>query len=142
VNYPAIEAMGTALEWAEGLREEAATVQAGLRDSFEADLQKTLLGTRIVNGSAPRLWNTSLLVMPKHDNRKWIGRLSQAGFAVSTGSACSSGTEGSSVVLHALGAAPEELKRTLRVSSGWETSVGDWAALAEAFKRVWAGLEG
>ena len=141
VNYPAIESMVTALEWAEAQRDDAATVQSTLRDAFEADISQVIPGTRVVNDHAPRLWNTSLLVMPAHDNRKWLARLSQAGFAISTGSACSSGTEGSSVVLHALGAAPEELKLTLRISSGWETGAGDWAALAEAFKTVWAGLE-
>ena len=64
------------------------------------------------------------------------------GYAVSTGSACSSGQEGSSVVLYALGAEADELKRTLRVSSGWETSQAEWQALAGAFGEVLASLDG
>jgi cysteine desulfurase len=81
------------------------------------------------------------MVMPQHSNLKWLTRLSRAGFAISTGSACSSGKEGSSVVVQALGADWEELRRVVRVSSGWETSEADWAALAEAFAEVSRGLD-
>jgi cysteine desulfurase len=43
--------------------------------------------------------------------------------------------------VQALGADWEELRRVVRVSSGWETSEADWAALAEAFAEVSRGLE-
>jgi cysteine desulfurase len=89
----------------------------------------------------PRLWNTAMLVMPRHDNRKWLARLSQLGFCVSTGSACSSGSEGASQVLQAIGATPDEMRRVLRISGGWDTSAADWSALSEAMVQVWRGLE-
>lgn len=135
-NYPGIEAMVTALE--------AVSSQVGdpaLRDAFIAQMKALLPEIRVVNETSPRLWNTVMLVMPRHDNRRWLARLSQRGFAISTGSACSSGTEGSSVVLQALGAAPEELKRTLRISSGWTTTTADWQALAGAFSEVLESLD-
>jgi len=135
-NYPGIEAMVTALE--------AVTphlCDPEPRDAFVSQMKSMLPDMKVVNEASPRLWNTVMLVMPRHDNRKWLARLSQRGFAISTGSACSSGTEGSSVVLHALGAAPEELKRTLRISSGWTTSEADWQALAAAFGEVLASLD-
>ncbi len=129
-NYPAIEAMVTALE------QVAMPGEVSWRDAFELRLQQAMPGLRIISSGTERLWNTSLMVMPRHDNLKWLTRLTRLGFAISTGSACSSGKEGSSVVVQALGASPEELKRVVRVSSGWQTSAEDWSSLAEAFLQV------
>jgi cysteine desulfurase len=81
-----------------------------------------------------------LMVMPAHPNLKWLTALSRRGFSISTGSACSSGKEGSSVVVTALGASADELKRVVRVSGGWETTAADWQALAAAFDEVWHEL--
>jgi cysteine desulfurase len=129
-NYPGIEAMVTALEKVpvSGLPE--------WRDQFAEQLCVLLPGTRIIGAKAPRLWNTAMLILPRHDNRKWLTRLSDRGFAISTGSACSGGKDGSSVVLSALGATPEEMRRVVRVSSGWETTAADWRGLAAAFAEV------
>lgn len=137
-NYPAIEAMVTALETitARGLPMDATG-----RDAFEKVMQASFEGMRIISADRPRLWNTSLMVMPRHENLKWLTRLSRRGFSISTGSACSSGKEGSSVVVTALGASPEELRRVVRLSGGWETSVDDWLELASAFQEVGAELD-
>ena len=134
-NYPAIEAMVTALEQC------AAPGDASLRDVFELRLKQEMPGLRIISADAARLWNTSMMVMPRHDNLKWLTRLSRLGFAISTGSACSSGREGSSVVVRALGATPEELKRVVRFSSGWRTTADDWQALGDALVKVGAELD-
>ncbi len=139
-NYPAIEAMVAALETLVPRLEECAKVQAGLRDQFVASLRTGFGELRVISEAAPRLWNTALMVMPAHDNLKWLTRLSRRGFSISTGSACSSGKEGSSVVVTALGATPEELRRVVRISSGWDTSKEDWQALAAAFAEVCAEL--
>ncbi len=135
-NYPAVEAMVTALEE----REQAEPGSAAGRDAFEREMRAAFPGLRVIGAEAPRLWNTSLVVMPRHSNLKWLTRLSRLSFAVSTGSACSSGREGSSVVVRALGASEDELRRVLRFSSHWETSLADWRALAEAVQEVDAGL--
>lgn len=135
-NYPAVEAMLVALETLVPKLGEHASVQAGLRDEFITSLRTTFGHLRIISEAAPRLWNTVLMVMPAHDNLKWLTRLSRRGFSISTGSACSSGKEGSSVVVTALGATPEELRRVVRISSGWDTIADDWQALAAAFAEV------
>ncbi len=135
-NYPAIEAMVTALEERAPGLEAVAGGQAALRDAFEASLRAAFPDLRIIGAGAERLWNTSMLVLPHGDNRKWLARLSQRGIAVSTGSACSAGHDGSSVVLAALGAGADEMRRVIRISGGWETTVEDWQGLAEAFVRV------
>lgn len=141
-DYPAIEAMVTALETRTRQLAQAALAQTPLRDAFISDMQAAFPGLRVISGDAPRLWNTVLMVMPAHSNLKWLTRLSRLGFAISTGSACSSGREGSSVVVQALGAGPEELRRVVRVSAGHETTAADWQALAAAFAEVGRGLDG
>lgn len=139
-NYPGIEAMVTALEAITPRLAEVAQTQAVLRDAFAVCMKQAFPALRIISEGAPRLWNTVLMVMPEHSNLKWLTRMSRAGFAISTGSACSSGKEGSSVVVQALGTDWEELKRVVRVSGGWDSSAEDWAALAEAFVEVDKGL--
>lgn len=134
-DYAGVESMVTALE---------ACAKAGSpegRDVFERRMREFFSEVRVIGVGARRLWNTSLLVMPRHSNLKWLTRLSQAGFSISTGSACSSGKEGASVVVRALGATEEELRRVVRVSGGWVHEVGDWERLAEAFGQVGADLD-
>lgn len=140
-NTPAILAMVAALDEAETAAAEIAAPQAAWRDACAARLQQALPGLRPISAGVPRLWNTLLVVMPQHSSLKWLTRLSRRGFAISTGSACSSGREGSSVVLQALGAAPDELRRVLRFSGGWQTHEADWQALAEAVLATAGELE-
>jgi cysteine desulfurase len=139
-NYPAIEAMVTALETITPRLDEVATEQNQQRDAFIAAMRSRFEDLRVISESAPRLWNTVLMVMPAHHNLKWLTALSRRGFSISTGSACSSGKEGSSVVVTALGASADELKRVVRISGGWETSADAWQALASAFGEVWDEL--
>ena len=63
-------------------------------------------------------------------------RLDAMGFAVSAGSACSSGTLKKSRVLDAFGVDDETASRTIRVSIGWNTSAED----LERFAQAWVGL--
>ncbi|MBX7208850.1 MAG: cysteine desulfurase [Verrucomicrobiaceae bacterium] len=135
-NYPAVEAMVTALEELEPRLPSIAREQSSYRDRFVEALRDHFLDLRFISADAERLWNTTLLVMPRHENLKWLTRLSRRGFSISTGSACSSGKEGSSVVVQALGASPEELKRVVRISGGWHHTEADWLALANAFVEV------
>jgi len=140
-NYPGIEAMVAALESVAPLLDAVKIEQTKLRDAFEQCLLSAMQGLRVISVGAARLWNTSLLVMPRHENLKWLTRLSRMGFAISTGSACSSGKEGSAVVVRALGASDEELRRVVRISSGWDTSPEDWSALGEAMMAALAELD-
>jgi cysteine desulfurase len=72
------------------------------RDWFEAEVTGSIEGVLVIGRGAPRLWNTSMLVMPEFGNLKWLTRLSRRGFAVSTGSACSSASGTPSHVLSAI----------------------------------------
>lgn len=132
-NYPAIEAMVTALEMITPRLHEIEIEQSQRRDAFVAAMRERFDHLRVISEAAPRLWNTVLMVMPAHHNLKWLTALSRRGFSISTGSACSSGKEGSSVVVTALGASADELKRVVRISGGWETTAEDWQTLVAAF---------
>ena len=68
--------------------------------------------------------------------RSWVVKLDKAGFAVSTGSACASGTEKPSPVLTAMGLSAEEASRALRLSAGWNTTEEEWTALRQAMERI------
>ncbi len=135
-NLPGIAAMLAALEAAEAAR----VPDDSLRRRFEKEIKHAVPGVQIVAEASPRLWNTVLLIMPRHANVKWLARLSRAGFQVSTGSACSSGG-GASEVLAAMGLPSDALRRVLRVSSLREHTARDWSALAEAFAAVCTSLE-
>ncbi|MFZ4764713.1 MAG: cysteine desulfurase family protein [Roseimicrobium sp.] len=139
-NYPAIAAMVAALVARTPQLDACSREQSLWRDAFTDAVCHAIPGTRLVAAHAPRLWNTAMLLMPGHDNRKWLARLSQAGFAISTGSACSKG-DGSAQVLQAIGTAPEDMRRALRISGGWESTAEDWASLATAIHTVWRQLE-
>lgn len=112
------------------------------RAMFEEKVLQQVLGTEVVGRGEERLWNTSMLVMPDFDNRKWLSRLDRRGFQVSTGAACSTGSDGPTLALAAMGYELPQMKRALRFSGGWETSEADWEALALAVVDVFAELSG
>lgn len=110
--------------------------QREARDCFEATIVANLPGTSIIAENSQRLPNTSMLIMPSGRNLKWLTRLGQRGFSVSTGSACSSGSEDGSHVLTSMGLSPSEINRALRISSGLDTGRDQWDALAKALNEV------
>jgi cysteine desulfurase len=127
-----VAAMLAALEWCE----DRMPGDGAPRDEFEH-----CLGWPVVGGGRPRLWNTSMVVAPRHQNKLWLARLSQRGFQCSTGSACSSGKDGDSHVLAAMGLEPDAMRRVLRFSSGWTTTRDDWRALLRALGEVGRELD-
>ena len=63
-------------------------------------------------------------------------RLDALGFAVSAGSACSSGSLKPSRVLQNFGVPEDEARRTIRVSLGWNTTIEDLGAFVQAWKKL------
>ncbi|MFM8468771.1 MAG: cysteine desulfurase family protein [Limisphaerales bacterium] len=128
-NVAGILAMVAALS----AREQGGTPAARLRDDFEQRLLKALPGSEIIAAKSPRVWNTSLALLPEVDCRtRWVVKLDKLGVAVSTGSACASGKEEPSPVLTAMGYSSAEAARALRFSAGWETTPTDWQKLLDA----------
>ncbi len=137
-NVAGVLAMLTALE----LREASLTngeqkPRAAWREAFEKQMLDKMPGAELVGAGQPCLWNTVSALMPEADcQQRWVVKLDKLGFAVSTGSACSSGKEEPSHVLAAMGYGPSEAGRVLRFSSGWETTEADWCALGEGLVKV------
>lgn len=76
------------------------------------------------------------LAHPSMSAQALLIRLDAMGFAVSAGSACSSGTLKKSRVLDAFGVPDDVAARTIRVSMGWSTTPED----LERFVEAWASL--
>jgi cysteine desulfurase len=135
-NLPGIAAMVTALlERDEARLADWEECQGKWRDAFESRIAREA-GVRLLATSGARMWNTSMFVLPHSKNLKWLTRLSQRGFSVSTGSACSAGKGNPSAVMMAMGLSYEEMGRVLRISGGGETTVEEWEGLAEAIIEV------
>jgi cysteine desulfurase len=90
----------------------------------------------VVDGYGFRSAWIMAMAMPGISAGALLIRLDQAGFAVSAGSACSSGSLKPSRALRAFGIAPEVAARTIRVSAGWTTTAADIVAFQEAWLRI------
>jgi len=135
-DLPGIVAMVAALtERPDAARVESGEGLAAERDAFERRIEKEI-GCRLLAAAGPRLWNTSMFVLPHTKNLKWLTRLSQRGFSVSTGAACSAGKGNPSTVMAAMGLDYGEMGRVIRVSGGWTSGGEEWDALARALVEV------
>ena len=137
-NVPIIAAMMAALTAREKQISNSLHLLRGVwRDNFERELLRTVPGAAIVGAAQPRLWNTVSALMPEGDRKLlWVVKLDKAGFAVSTGSACTTGKEEPSHVLAAMGFKGAQAVRAVRFSGGWETTEADWDALVKAVAKV------
>lgn len=103
-----------------------------LRDHLEEGLE----GAVIFGAGAERLPNTSCFAMPGLSAETTLMALDLAGFAVSSGSACSSGKVAKSHVLAAMGVAPDLASAAIRVSLGWTTTARDIEQFIFAWSRI------
>jgi cysteine desulfurase len=116
-NVPGIAALGAAAELANrSLAEESARL-GEMRDRLEANVLERIPGAGI-NGGGNRTPNTSNLYFDGIDSEAMLIALDLRGFAVSTGSACSSGAVEPSHVLTALGLSADRARSSLRISLG------------------------
>lgn len=131
-NVPGFLAMLAALRERERvLAAGEQKIREGWRDAFEKRLCGEAASARIVGARVPRLWNTSMAILPDAQCAfRWVVKLDKAGFAVSTGSACSSGSEVPSPVLVAMGLSGTDISNAVRFSAGWETTAEEWGRLA------------
>lgn len=105
-----------------------------IRDMFEAELSDT--GCQFVGAEQNRLPNTSCLLMDRFKGETQVMALDLAGFAVSSGSACSSGKVRPSSVLVSMGFNDDIAQCALRVSFGWNSKLEDAKALANAWLKA------
>ena len=138
-NFASMEGLRIACQQCLG---SGGSVQSGeWRDHFEEQLINTLPGLRIVGQGQRRLWNTSLLVMPKFNNLSWVEKMDKLGYQVSTGAACSLNKSGARKGLAAFGLSEMDVRQLIRVSSFWSTGWEEWAGLADAFVQAYQEME-
>jgi len=106
---------------------------AQLRNILENTLGSAARETIFVGNDRVRLPNTSLLVTPGWKGETQVMQMDLAGFAVSSGSACSSGKVRQSRVLKAMGLDDRAAESALRVSMGPGTTEDEVMAFAGAW---------
>jgi cysteine desulfurase len=143
-NVAAIVGLGAAAALARDevdgqLRPSRPMQLAALRDRFEAGLQ-AVPGAIVHCRTSPRLPNTSHVAFTGVEGEALLIRLDLAGFAVSTGSACSSGTVEPSQTLLAMGLSPAEALSSIRVSFGTANHAAEVDRFLAALAREVAAL--
>jgi cysteine desulfurase len=103
-----------------------------LRDEFEAKLLRQMENIIVNASDAERLPNTSNICFPGVDGNALVIALDMKGFAVSSGSACSSGSVEPSHVLLAMGGTQAEARSCVRFSLGLGNTAEEVNALADA----------
>jgi len=139
-NVPALVGLGEAAAAAKEEMADRTAMLSMLRDRFEAELARRMPNVIFHCQASPRLPNTSHAAFPGVEGEALLIRLDLAGFAVSTGSACSSGTVEPSKTLLAAGVPAAEAISSLRVSFGITNTLDDVDAFLEALAREAAAL--
>ncbi|WP_338054666.1 cysteine desulfurase family protein [Terrihabitans soli] len=119
----------------QSLEEEAARLTS-LRERFEAGLKTLDPNVTVFGAAAARLPNTISFAFQGTSAETSLIALDLAGFAVSSGSACSSGKVKPSHVLEAMGVSPDISKGMLRASFGWTTCDSDIDQFLGALPRL------
>jgi cysteine desulfurase len=114
---------------------------ADLRDRMERDIRAIEPRVVIAGGNAPRVANTSCIALPGIPAETQLMALDLAGIAVSSGSACSSGTVKISHVLQAMKLPASVAGGALRISTGWATTPFDVDRFVEAWRAMHARLK-
>jgi cysteine desulfurase len=117
-NVPGIVAFGEAAKLAREELEARSTHDRALRDRFEAEVRKRITDVVMNGDSEQRLAHLSNISFRFIEGEGLLINLDLEGVAVSTGSACSSGTLEPSPVIRALGVNDELARGSIRFSFG------------------------
>ncbi len=137
-NVAAIVGFGEAAKAALGELADGGDIASikALRDSLERELRHIWPDTVVFAEGAERLVNTCAFAVPGISAETALIALDIAGFAVSSGSACSSGKVARSHVLLAMGVEDELAGGAVRVSLGWATTPGDVDRFIAAWRKI------
>jgi cysteine desulfurase len=117
-NVPALVGMGVAARLAMHALEACHTRIGAMRDRLEAGVLRGVPHTAVNGATAPRVPNTTNISFDRVEAESLLIALDLEGIAVSTGSACSSGTLEPSHVLKAMGLGSARAQSSLRFSLG------------------------
>jgi cysteine desulfurase len=117
-NVAGIAGMGVAAREAIAKMDSEAARLAALRNRLEDGILRRVTGTALNGVRSPRVPNTTNISFDRTEAESLLIALDLEGVAVSTGSACSSGTLEPSHVLKAMGFPPHRTQNSLRFSLG------------------------
>ncbi len=129
-NVPAALGFAAALEAPRDWFERV----GALRDRLDTAIRTG--GGEVIADASPRITTIAAYRLPGRSAAAQLMRLDSAGFAVSAGSACSSGTLKTSHVLTAMGMDAKAASEVIRVSFGWNTTAEE----VEAFAAAWSAM--
>ncbi len=131
-NVPGAIALAHAAEWITANFEDETERVRELRDLLEEGILERVPEVRINGAKASRGPNTTNICFDAIEGQAMVISLDLKGFAVSSGSACSSGAVEPSHVLLAMGLTPERARSSVRFSLGRGNTLDQVDALIEA----------
>ena len=124
--------------WRSRRRCEDAPRLAALRDRLEAGILASISGTERNGAAEPRVANTTNISIDRIEAESILIGLDLAGIAVSSGSACSSGTLEPSHVLKAMGLPHPRTLGSIRFSFGTANTDADVDRVLEVVAAAWS----
>lgn len=133
-NVAAIVGFGRAAELASAELVQRQEHCQALREHLERRLVADIPRVVIFAHETERLPNTTFMAVPGIDGETLLMALDQAGFAVSSGSACGTGDVEPSHVLLAMGVEPQLARGAIRISLGRESRREDLDRFVEGLR--------
>ena len=131
-NVPALVGLGVAADVARKKMADEAPRLSALRDRLETGVLSNVPGTERNGAASPRVPNTTNISIDRVEAESMLIGLDLAGIAVSSGSACSSGTLEPSHVLKAMGLPHARTLGSIRFSLGAANTQADIDRVIEA----------
>ena len=135
-NVPALVGLGVAAELAQQKMSAEAPRLSALRDRLEAGVLAKVSDTERNGAASPRVPNTTNISIDRVEAESLLIGLDLAGIAVSSGSACSSGTLEPSHVLKAMGLPHARTLGSIRFSLGAANTDADVDRVLEALPPI------
>jgi len=135
-NVAGIVGCGVAAQRAAEKMAAEATRLSSLRDRLEREVVRVVPGTAVNGGESRRVPNTTNISFERIEAESLLIALDLEGIAVSTGSACSSGTLEPSHVLKAMGFPAHRTQNSIRFSLGAGNTDAEIDRVLEVLPRV------
>jgi cysteine desulfurase len=135
-NVPALVGFGVAAAVAARKMSTEGPRLSALRDRLEAGILASISGTERNGAATPRVPNTANISIDRVEAESLLIGLDLAGIAVSSGSACSSGTLEPSHVLKAMGLPHARTLGSIRFSLGTSNTDADIDRVLEALPPI------
>ncbi|MCU1382949.1 MAG: iscS 3, partial [Acidobacteria bacterium] len=141
-NVSGIAGLGVAAALAQGKMSSDGARVGALRDRLEAGILRDVPGTAVNGARDARVPNTTNISFERVEAESLLIALDLEGIAVSTGSACSSGTLEPSHVLKAMGLPAHRTQNSLRFSLGMFSTQEEVDRVVEVLPRLVEKLRG